>query len=135
MRYVGIDYGSKRVGIALSDENGTMGFPHAILPNTRGLEDELLALVSRENVGAIVIGESLTLGGAQNPIARAAHELGDMLAARTGLPVAYESEVFTSAEARRAPEEVGKTRSPKRHDAVDDSAAALILTQYLSRHE
>lgn len=134
MRYLGIDYGSKRVGLALSDENGTMGFPHAILPNTPGLADELLALMARESVGAVVIGESLTLGGEQNPIARAAHELGDMLAARTGLPVAYESEVFTSAQARRAPEDMGKTRSPKRHEAIDDSAAALILTQYLSRH-
>ncbi|MDE2021800.1 MAG: Holliday junction resolvase RuvX, partial [Patescibacteria group bacterium] len=52
---------------------------------------------------------------------------------RAGIPVFFESEVFTSAQARRANEHAPKSRAPKRHKAVDDSAAALILTSYLSR--
>jgi len=133
MRYLGVDYGSKKIGLALSDEAGTMGFPHAIVPNTLRLPDELCALIARENVGAVVIGESRDLAGGENPIAKDARELGETLGARTGVPVAYESEVFTSAEARRAPAKEGKTRSPKVRGNVDDSAAALILTSYLSR--
>lgn len=133
MRYLGIDYGSKRVGLALSDESGTMGFPHAIVPNTPRLIDELGVLIAKENIGAAVIGESRTLAGGENPIAKDARALGDAIVERSGIPVFFESEVFTSAEARRAPAKEGKSRAPKKHIAVDASAAALILTSYLSR--
>ncbi|MFI5260283.1 MAG: Holliday junction resolvase RuvX [Candidatus Paceibacteria bacterium] len=133
MRYLGIDYGTKKIGLALSDESGTMGFPHSIVPNTPRLVDELCALIAKENVGAVVIGESLNLSGAENPIAKSAHALGNMIAERTGAPVLYESEVFTSAEARRAPEKEMKSRAAKPRANVDASAAALILTSYLSR--
>jgi len=144
MRYLGVDYGTKKVGLALSDEVGTMGFPHSIVPNTPTLASALQALITCEHVGAVVIGESRTLAGEDNPIAAEAHALGDTLARETGLPVVYESEVYTSVEARRPPEphfaeatkgaKERKSRRPNRHDAVDASAAALILTSYLSHH-
>ena len=133
MRYLGVDYGSKKIGLALSDEAGTMGFPYGIVPNTLKLLDELCALIEKKNVKAAVIGDSRTLAGGENPIAKEARALGDLLALRAHIPVFYESEVFTSAEARRAPQKEGKSRAPKRHAAVDASAAALILTSYLSR--
>ena len=134
MRYLGVDYGSKRIGLALSDEEGTMGFPHAIVANTPRLIDELCALIAKENIGAVVIGESRTLAGGENPIAKDARTLGWHLAERSGVPVFYESEVFTSAEARRTPEKKNKSRvPPRRYARVDASAAALILTGYLSR--
>jgi putative transcription antitermination factor YqgF len=110
-----------------------MGFPHAIVSNTPRLVDELCALIAEKNVGAIVIGESRTLAGGANPVAREAHALGDKLTERSGVPVLFESEVFTSAEALRPPEKQGKSRSPKQRQVVDDKAAALILTSYLSR--
>ncbi len=131
MRYLGIDYGSKKVGIALSDESGSMGFPHAILPNTPALLDTVLALLKEKNAGAVVIGESRDLAGNDNPIAKDARAFGDELA--KSVPVFYESEVFTSAEARRMHVPSEKTRKPANTDAVDASAAALILTSYLSR--
>lgn len=133
MRYLGIDYGSKKVGLALSDEAGAMGFPHAILQSTPRLVDELCALIAKEDVGAVVIGESRNLAGGQNPIAEDARALGNALTERAGVPVFFESEVYTSALARRAPKKEMKSRAPKKHIAVDASAAALILTSYLSR--
>ncbi len=133
MRYLGVDYGSKKVGLALSDEAGTMGFPKGILANTPRLIDELCALIAKENVGAAVIGESRTLLGDENPIAKDARALGTFLTERAGVPVFYESEVFTSTEARRAPEKEIKSRRIKRREAIDASAAALILTSFLSR--
>ncbi len=133
MRYLSIDYGSKKVGLALSDEAGTMGFPHSIVANTPKLIDDLCALLAKENVGAVVIGESRTLAGGDNPIMKDARALGALITERTGLPVLYESEVFTSAEARRLPEKQVKSRAAKRRAAVDASAAALILTSFLSR--
>ena len=133
MRYLGVDYGTKRVGLALSDEAGTMGFPHAVVPNTPRLADDLSALIARENVGAVVMGESRDLKGGENKVALEVQALGEELALRAGVPVAYESEVFTSALARRQHERVGKSRAPKARVAVDASAAALILTSYLDR--
>ena len=133
MRYLGIDYGSSKVGLALSDEAGRMGFPHSIITNTPRLVDELCTLIAKENIGAVVIGESRMLTGGENPIAKDARALGSNISERSGTPVFYESEVFTSAAARRAPEKQAKSRSPKSHTKVDASAAALILTSYLSR--
>lgn len=133
MKYMGIDYGSQKVGIALSDEMGMMGFPHSILTNTPELLGQLCSLIAKEGVGAVVLGESRTLGGGENAIAAAAKALGDELSKSAGVPVFYESEVFTSAEARRQHDPSEKTRKPKSRVAIDDSAAALILTSYLSR--
>lgn len=135
MRYLGIDYGSKKIGLALSDEAGTMGFPHAIISNTPRLADELCALIARENAGAVVIGESRDLAGEENPIAKDARALGDQIAERAGVPVFYEPEAFTSAQARRAPEKEAKSRAPKARGRVDASAAALILTGFLTRQK
>jgi putative Holliday junction resolvase len=134
MRYLGLDYGTKKIGLALSDDAGTMGFPYAVVPNTSRLAEELQAIIERKDIGAIVIGESRTLAGSDNPVAKAARALGEILERRSGIPVSYESEVYTSAEARRPPEKVGKTRAPKRRAAIDASAAALILTSYLTKH-
>lgn len=133
MRYLGVDYGSSKIGLALSDEAGTMGFPHSVVTNTPRLASELCALIAKEHVGAVVIGESRTLAGGENPIAKDARAFGEQLAECAGVPVYYESEVFTSAEARRAPEKEMKTRAAPRRANVDASAAALILTSYLSR--
>lgn len=132
MRYLGIDYGTSKVGLALSDEAGTMGFPHAIATNTPRLLDELLTLIEKMRVGAVVIGESRDLSGAENPIMQDARSLGDALAARAGVSVSYEPELYTSIEARRAPAKEGKTRAPRSNAPIDASAAALILTSYLS---
>jgi putative Holliday junction resolvase len=133
MRYLGIDYGTKKVGLALSDEAGTMGFPHGILANDAALQDAVTALIKEREVGAIVIGESLDLSGAENPVAKDARAFVERLAERTGVPVHFESEVFTSALARRQHDSDEKSRAPKNRSDVDASAAALILTSYLSK--
>lgn len=134
MRHLGIDYGTTKVGIALSDDAGTMGFPRGIMTHTPRLLEELVELIAKEHVGAIVMGESKNLSGEENPVAREARTLAKELEEKTKLPVYFESEVYTTVEARRAPGKEEKSRSPKTYIAVDDSAAAIILTSYLSRH-
>jgi len=141
MRYLGIDYGSKKVGLALSDDAGTMGFPHSIVSNTPKLVSDMCAFLSKEKVGAVVIGESRNLAGGENPIAKDARLFGELLAEQSGVPVFFESEVFTSVEARRIPTEKkaslrmsrSGSRGLKQQKDIDASAAALILTSYLSR--
>ncbi len=131
MRYMAIDYGSKRVGIAFSDESGAMGFPHSTLPNTGRLIDEVLTLITQKNVGTVVMGESRAFDGTPNPIAKEAKVFGASVENRAHIPVVFEPETLTTQEARRDFEGV---RQPGSGSAlVDASAAALILTSYLDR--
>jgi putative Holliday junction resolvase len=132
MRYLGIDYGSKKIGLALSDENGTMGFPHSIISTTPQSIESIALLMAKEHVGTIVLGESRAFSGEENPIMQEARAFGEELALRTGARIVYESEVFTTLEARRPPAKSAKSRSSPKHLPVDDRAAALILTSYLS---
>lgn len=127
---MGIDYGTKKVGVALSDEAGTMGFPHSVVANDGRLFAHIRSLIAKENVDAVVIGESRSLHGSANPVALPAKEFGKQLHEESGLPVHFESEVFTTQEAQRDFEGVWQ----KKTATIDASAAALILTSYLSRH-
>ena len=136
MKHIGIDYGSKKIGIALSDEGGSMGFPHSIIANTPKAVEQICALIAKEDARSLVIGDSKDFLGKENNVAAAAKTLGAEVGERCGVPVFYEIETFTSAEAKRAPaksEERRKSRSPQKSARVDASAAALILTSYLSR--
>ncbi|HEX2792195.1 MAG TPA: Holliday junction resolvase RuvX [Candidatus Paceibacterota bacterium] len=128
MRYLGIDYGTKRVGVALSDEAGVMGFPHAVMANDRRLMDELAHLIKERAIGAIVVGESLNYQGQENAVMEAARAFAEELAARTGAELHFEPEMLTTQEAKRDGEGVHHSRR-----VVDSSAAALILTSFLSR--
>jgi putative Holliday junction resolvase len=149
MRYLGIDYGTKKVGLALSDEGGTMGFPHSIVPNDPHLLETVRVLVEREHVAAIVIGDSVDFAGKENKVAQQARTFGAHLHQETGRPLFYEVEILTTQEASRAmdgthPKMVsnsvrqrvvkGLWARGKGHETADSSAAALILTSYLSRH-
>lgn len=129
MRYLGIDFGTKKVGLALSDEAGQMGFPHGILPNDGRLIDEILALIERKGVSGVVMGESRDYAGNENTVAKHAKEFAQLLERRSGIRAVFEPEMLTTQEARRDFEGVRVPGSPD----VDASAAALILTSYLSR--
>lgn len=129
MKYIGIDYGTKKTGIALSDDAGTMGFPHSTRPTDPRLLDDLALLIKEQGVGAAVIGESRDFSGGENPVAESARVFADDLALRTGIPVHFEPETFTTQAARRMPDGSRMEGSPD----VDASAAALILSSFLER--
>jgi putative Holliday junction resolvase len=124
MRLMGIDYGSKRVGVALSDESGRMAFPHIVLDNDGRLLEKLAEIVKERQVGEIVIGHSLGRDGKPNPIHTAVEELiGDMTLA-VGLPIHLEPEQYSTQAALR---DQGRTAQ------TDASAAALILNSFITR--
>lgn len=132
MRYLGIDYGLKRTGLALSDEGGTIALPHSVIPTKQAL-DEIASIALREKVGTFVIGDSRDFSGAENAIMEQAKAFGRALRERTGLPVEFEQELFTSAEAARPPHKEQKTRKPKTRAPLDAKAAALMLQSFLDR--
>jgi len=136
MKYIGIDYGSKRVGIAVSDETGMLAFPAKILKNDMTLLDVIHNLCGEEEVSAIVLGESHDLSGAPNKIMGSIEEFKRNLEAELDLPVYYQKEFMTTIEARgRAGKESLNDRkvAKGKTQAADASAAALILQRYLDK--
>lgn len=130
MRHLGIDFGSRKVGLALSDEAGTMGFPYGIVSNDKNLLSTISTLIEKEGVEVIVMGESLNFSGTANPVMEEANRFAENLRQETSLPLFFEPEMLTTQEALRDPEGI---RTPLKAGAVDAQAAALILTSYLSR--
>lgn len=124
MRYLGIDYGTKRVGVALSDELGTMAFPHKVLQNSPELVRELERLIEEKAVGEIVIGHSLDKNQQPNKVQAAIEDLMTDLTLATGLPIHLQPEQFSTQAALQIQ---GRT------DMTDAAAAALILDSYLTK--
>jgi len=144
-RFLGIDYGEKRVGIAVSDEEGKLAFPFKILKNNSELLDTIHNICGEENISEIVIGESLNLSGGENIIMQGIKEFTEKLSG-LNLPIHFEKEFLTSIEARRhlsfggqARGREGKEKNNARKikkgisKKVDASAAALILQRYLDK--
>ena len=136
MRYLGVDYGTKRVGLALSDEGGVMAFPYKVLKNEKTLVDDIHNICGTENVNAIVIGESLDLSGQPNKLMDSIKLFANQIHKALNLPVNFQQEFMTTVEARgRAGKEVNDARKTTKGDqaAADASAAALILQRYLDK--
>ena len=124
MRYLGIDYGTKRVGIAVSDESGTLAFPYAILENGKSLIGEIKAICIKEQITNIVIGESVDYKGQPNLVMEEIKRFVAELHEAVAIPVVQEREFLSTRQARFF-------QTDKKH--VDDSAAAIILQSYLDK--
>lgn len=136
MRYLGIDYGSKRVGLSLSDEEGSLAFPYKITPNNLELVDTIHNICGQEEISAIVIGRSHDLSGNPNKIMGSIEDLKKTLEIELDMPVYYEKEFMTTIEARgRSGKEINNAKKigKIKQAAADASAAALILQRYLDR--
>jgi putative Holliday junction resolvase len=132
---IGLDHGSRRIGVAIADAETGMAFARPAIQR-RNLDHDLALvrdLCVSEGVQAVVIGLPLNMDGSEGPQAQAARAFGDRLAA-IGLSVAYEDERLTSWEAAERLAEVGR-RARRGSGELDSTAARLILQQYLDgRH-
>jgi len=129
MRYLGIDYGHRKVGLAISDEAGAFAFPYQVLPNFS--QDKLIEnikdIIAKEKIDKVVIGESLDLSGEVNPVQTSILHFKEALGKEAGLEVVFEREFFTTWEAKRI---IDEKQTDKQTDA---RAAALILKSYLDK--
>ena len=125
MKYLGIDYGMKRIGIAVSDEGGDIAFPREILKVRRNdAVDQIVALIAKERISRVVVGMPLTLQGRAGMQAMATKRFISILMRCVTVPVVTENEVLTTKIARG---------SPGARQRVDASAAALLLQSYIDR--
>ena len=122
MRYLGIDYGAKRIGLALSDPGAQFAFPHETIPNDATTIDRLHNIVKREEVKGVVIGDARAANGEANPITEAAEHFIQTLNT-LHIDVHVVSEAWSSVEAARF--------APKGAEHNDASAAAIILQRFL----
>ena len=129
MKTLGVDYGTKKVGVALSDDTGTLAFPRAILRNSHTLIGEIKSTIESNGVEKIVVGQSLDTEGQENLLMEDVKRFVDLLGKETGLPVHLEPEFFTSQEAHK-----GVKKGEVSAHMVDAAAAALILQRYLDRN-
>jgi putative Holliday junction resolvase len=134
MKYIGIDYGTKRIGIAVSDETGSLAFPLGVVKAGQGALEEVASIARENGVQKIIIGESRDNSGRPNEVMEDIERFKKDIEGLTGLPADYEREFFTSTHAARqfAPQEKSRKQNPS-HDNLDASAAALILQSYLDR--
>lgn len=126
MRWLGVDAGEARVGLAISDPDGRYAIPLEVVPANAAFP-AIRAVVAREEIGGIVLGLPRLPSGDEGDAARMARKLGDRLE-RLGVPVEYEDETLTSQQAESVAGGTGSRRRPS-----DDIAASLILQQYLDR--
>ena len=124
MRILGIDFGTKKVGLALTNEKGSMAFPHSVIPNDHDLQKKIEAIIEKEGVGEVVIGHSVNNDGTPNKVQEDIEAFMLDLTLATGIPVHLQMERYTTQEA---------TRIQGKHALTDASAAALILDSYLTK--
>jgi putative Holliday junction resolvase len=136
-RFLGIDYGERRIGLALSDPSATIAQALPTLERRRGKRPPaaaVLKLAAEYAAEGFVIGLPLTPMGEESEWTGEVRAFGDRLAERAGLPVHYIDERFTSVSAERAVRSLGLPRREReRKDRVDAAAAVLILQAFLDR--
>lgn len=140
MKILGIDYGTKRIGLALSDESESLAFPKSIVASGMAGLSKIMDIVTTEKVGKIVIGNSLDQSGERNVVMNHVDLFVTELKSRSGLPVELQDERFTSAFAKSLDfEKAGFNVAQKKSrlstpDHIDDRAAAIMLQRYLDKN-
>jgi len=132
MRSLGIDFGERRIGLAISDPEGRLALPLTTLErrNDRSAVREIAEIARREGVGRLVLGEPVGLDGQRGEAAERVRRFGNRLAGITGLPVRLINESLTTVEAQERLRAAGvdTRREPERIDAV---AAQILLQEAL----
>ena len=129
----GIDPGEARIGIAISDEDGSIAFPRETVSARGGAAEAAKRVrdaLEDDEVSLAVVGLPLRLDGSEGEAARRARAFGEVLGPTLGVQVVYWDERLTTVSAERSLREMGR-RSSKQREVVDQSAATILLQGYL----
>jgi putative Holliday junction resolvase len=136
-RYLGIDYGTKRVGLAIADPLGIIASPAGFIARRAGKRPPVAEVIRRAEAleaKGFVIGLPLEGSGEESDWTREVRAVGAELAKRTGLPVRYLDERFTTAASLRAIREMGGSTRGRKGD-VDSMSATILLQHFLGLPE
>lgn len=136
-RLLAVDYGDRRIGLAISDPTGTIASPAGFIERRAGKRPPVAELIRRAQTleaQAFVLGLPLDGSGDETPRCAEVRVVGALLAERTGLPVRYVDERYTTSAALRSVREMGGSVRGRKGD-VDAMAAALLLQHALNLPE
>ncbi len=138
MRFLGLDVGDRRIGLAVSDPEGHVAVPLKVIIREGGVSvfQAIAQSAREEGVGMLVVGLPLSMDGTVGPQARHVQEFGDQLAREVGLPVEYWDERLSTVQVERRPAPIRSRRHERRHtrhsrEASDALAAAVVLQSFL----
>lgn len=123
---MGIDFGTKKIGIAVTDEAGLMAFPHEVVPNDKKFMSYVESLIDKRGIKEIVIGHSLDNEGKANAVHKLVEEFMMDITLSLGIPVHLEPEQYSSQQAKQL---------QGRNEKTDASAAALILDSFITKQK
>ena len=132
MRYLAIDHGTKRTGVAICDADETIASPLCVLRGHDSVIPQIAQIVAREDVGAIVVGLPINMDDSEGPQARIVTAFVKQLAVQVSVPIHLQDERLTSFEAGEKLLSSGLSRAKKR-DRLDAIAAAEILQDFLDQ--
>ena len=132
MRYLAIDYGSKRTGLAICDQSETIVSPLAVIEGKQALFTKIVDIIKSENAEAIVVGLPLNMNDSFGQQAKLALGFAEELKKHIDVPVHFQDERLSTfdAEEKIAPAELSRKKKKKRLDAI---AAAAILDDFLQQ--
>lgn len=124
-KVLGIDFGTKKIGLALSNELRSVAFPYDVIPVSKGLVEQVADICRQEKINLIVVGESKNNDGLHNEVHERAVKFTVELKKVLDIEVVFQPEMFSTQEAIRT--------APKDKD-TDARAAAIILQSYLENY-
>lgn len=142
MRHLGVDYGTKRIGVAISDEEGKLAFTYCLLQNDKKLYEEIEQIIQKEKIQKIIIGESKDYSGRPNEIMVEIEKFKQNLGKIFDGEIIFQPEFMTSVQAEKG---LGARREDRRDSkksksnfkkvnqtkSIDVSSAVIILQSYL----
>ncbi len=134
MKYLAIDYGTKRIGLAICDRDETIVSPHSIIECDSRAVERITHTARLEQVEALVVGLPLNMDGTEGPQAKIVRQFTEELKGLIDLPIYFQDERLTSfaADHKLTPAELTGKKKKKRLDAV---AAATILEAFIENKQ
>ncbi len=135
---LGVDYGMRQVGLAITDDEGRLAFPHKVF-TPQGALKAIQALVNSDKITKVIIGEPEDAREGDSILARRLYEFAGKVRVLTGASVIFEPEGYSTFEARRPQKDKrGKLSRPRRYEThhsgrADARAAAVILQRHIER--
>ena len=141
MKYLGIDYGIKRIGLAISDSGGQIATAYTILQNDSDFLPELTKIVEKEGIQAFVVGRSHDYKGDPNTIQKHIDVFSGIAKEKYNIPIHTHTEIFSSMQAkwgvsknvRRVRKSNRIEMSSKTPEHIDSGAAVLVLQNFLDQ--
>lgn len=132
MRYLAVDHGQKRTGLAISDASETLVSPHSVIQTQSSTEllRQILAVITEEQIEAVIMGMPYNMDGSEGPRAAQVRQFADLLAKEANIPILFHDERLSSFEAEGLIIDLELTRKKKKK-RLDAIAAASILRAFL----